>query len=102
MEGRLPLRRGIQMITIYWFYVFFKDIFEGSILNLAAFLWGLLGNFVVNVGGLIIKRKAKSEWWSLIYLLESYILAFKNLKEIKSLTLDFFNKKLVKRMAECN
>jgi len=102
MEGRLPLRRGIQMMTIYWFYVFFKDIFEGSILNLAAFLWGLLGNFVVNVGGLIIKRKAKSEWWSLIYLLESYILAFKNLKEIKSLTLDFFNKKLVKRMAECN
>ena len=95
-EGRLPSRLSIHMTTIYWFYVFFKDIFEGSILNLIAFLWALAGNLASIVGGLIIKRKEKSEWWSLIYLLESYAAALKNLKEILSLDLDFFNKKLVK------
>ncbi|MHA1835073.1 MAG: glycosyltransferase family 2 protein [Candidatus Baldrarchaeia archaeon] len=95
-EARLPSRLSIYMTTIYWFYVFFKDIFEGSMLNLLAFLWALLGNLAFTLGGLLIKRKEKSEWWSLIYLLESYAVAFKNLKEILSLKLDFFNKKLVK------
>ena len=80
------------MTTIYWFYVFFKDVFESSVLNLSAFLWALTGNLIFVTGGLIVKRKPKHEWWSLIYLLRAYIFAFRNLKEILIVRLDFFNK----------
>ena len=102
VEGRLPSRLSIHMTNIYWFYVFFKDVFEGSMLNLMAFLWALLGNLVSTIGGLVIKRKAKHEWWRLIYLLESYAIALKNLKAILSLKLDFFNKKLVRQVNQCD
>ena len=93
-EARLPTRLSIYMTTIYWFYVFFKDVFEASMLNLIAFLWALTGNLVTNVGGLIIKRKPKREWWGLIYLLGSYATAFRNLKNILMQRLEFFNKNL--------
>lgn len=95
-EGRLPSKLRIHMMIIYWFYVFFKNIFEGSILNLTVFLWALLGNLTSAIGGLIIKRKGKKEWWSLIYLLESYFMALRNLRKIISLNLDFFNKRHLK------
>jgi GT2 family glycosyltransferase len=93
-EARLPTKLSIYMVTVYWFYVFFKDIFEGSILNLIAFLWALTGNLACILGGLIIKRKPRNEWWGLIYLLESYATAFRNLKNIRMLKLGFFNKNL--------
>jgi len=93
-EARLPTKLRVYMTTIYWFYVFFKDIFEGSILNLTAFLWALTGNLVTNVGGLIIKRKPKREWWGLIFLFGSYATAFRNLRNILMRRLEFFNKNL--------
>lgn len=95
-EARLPTRLSIYMKTIYWFYVFFKVIFENSILNLMAFIWALTGNLVAVTGGLVIKRKPKREWWSLIYLLGSYATAFRNLKNIWIGKLEFFNKNLNK------
>lgn len=95
-EARLPGKLGIHMTTMHWFYVFFKDVFEGSILNLVAFLWALTGNVVACVGGLIIKRRPKLEWWNLVYLLASYVTAFRNLKNIMMLKLGFFNKHLSK------
>jgi glucosyl-dolichyl phosphate glucuronosyltransferase len=93
-EARMPNRTSIYMTTIYWFYVFFKDVFENSVLNLIAFLWALTGNLVAVTGGLIVKRKPKHEWWTLIYLLKSYITAFRNLRNILMHRLEFFNKKL--------
>ena len=93
-KGRLPPKLRTHMIIIYWFYVFFKEIFEDSVLNLLAFLWALTGNLIATIGSLIIKRKQKREWWKLIYMLEAYTLAFKNLKKILSLDLYFFNKQL--------
>ena len=93
-EARLPNRTSIYMITIYWFYVFFKDVFSNSVLNLVAFLWALTGNLTYNLGGLLIKRKSKNEWWRLIYLLDSYATALGNLKNIRMLKLEFFNKDL--------
>lgn len=93
-EARLPTKLSIYMVTVYWFYVFFKDIFESSILNLIAFLWALTGNLACVLGGLMIKRKPKSEWWRVIYLLESYATALGNLKNIRMLKLEFFNKNL--------
>jgi GT2 family glycosyltransferase len=95
-EAKLPTKLCVDMETTYWFYIFFKDVLEGSILNLVAFLWALTGNAVVCVGGLIIKRKPKTEWWNLIYLLASYSTAFRNLKNILTLKLEFFNKNLNK------
>lgn len=90
-EARLPTKLTIYMSTIYWFYVFFKDIFEGSIINLVAFLWALVGNLASNLGGFLIKKKKRRNWWPMIFLLISYITAFRNLKNILILKLDFFN-----------
>lgn len=94
--GRLPVKQQIDTITVYWFYVFFKDIFQGSLRNLTAFLWALSGNFFSQTAGLIIKRKPKTEWWNLPYLICSYSCAFKHLGEIKQRNLDFFNRQLCK------
>lgn len=93
-EARLPTKLSIHMTTIYWFYIYFKDIFESSVLNLIAFLWALTGNLISVISGLIVKRKPKHDWWSLIYLLESYVIAFRNLRNILMQRLEFFNKKL--------
>jgi GT2 family glycosyltransferase len=101
-EGRLPEKTRIYMSTTYWFYVFFKDIFRGSLLNLTAFLWTLIGNPFVNAAGLIIKRKPRREWWGLIYLLDSIATAFRNLKDIRMLRLGFLDKNLWgKKMIRC-
>jgi len=93
-EARLPTKSRIYMMTIYWFYIFFKDIFDSSIINLIAFLWALIGNLLGNIGDIIIKRKERYEWWFIIYLLGSYVTAFRNLKNIRSQKLEFFNKNL--------
>ncbi len=95
-QSRLPSKTRIRMMTIYWFYVFFKNIFESSILNLIAFLWALIGNIAIIVGGLIVKRKPKHQWWELVYLINSYFYAFRHLREIKRRNLDFFNNQLKK------
>jgi len=91
-KGRLQTKTTIHMFTIYWFYVFFKDIFDSSIVNLIAFMWALMGNLIVTTGGLILKRKPKREWWTLIWLLNAYVVAFKNLRNILGSNLGFFNK----------
>lgn len=93
-EARLPTKTRIYMMTIYLFYIFFKNIFDDSIINLIAFLWALTGNLIGNIGDLIIKRKERYEWWSIIYLLGSYATAFRNLDNIRSQKLEFFNKNL--------
>ena len=93
-KSRLPSRERTYMTTIYWFYVFFKDVLEGSILNLLAFLWALAGNFVTVVVGLLVERRSKPASWNLIYLSHSYAVASVNLKAVISGDLGFFNKSL--------
>jgi GT2 family glycosyltransferase len=94
-EGRLSSKTTIYMSIIYWFYIFFKDFFESSILNLLAFMWALLGNLIVTTEVLLLKRKPKREWWNLIWLLAAYLLAFKNLRNILEHNLEFFNKRFL-------
>ena len=94
LSARLPNKLSIQMKTVYWFYVFFKDVFDGSVKNLLAFMWALAGNLSLTVLSLVSKRKNKPAWWTLIHLLGSYKLAFKNLDRLLSGQLDFFNSKL--------
>jgi GT2 family glycosyltransferase len=93
-EARLATKTGTYMSIIYWFYVFFKDFFEASILNLIAFLWALVGRAATTVVGLVVNRRAKVEWLGLINLLGAYVLAFRNLKFIRRGKLEFFNKNL--------
>ena len=92
-KSRLPSRERTYMTTIYWFYVFFKDILENSIPNLIAFLWALTGNLATVTGGAIIKRK-HTHVRELVYLVDSYFYAFRHLRKIRERNLDFFNKKL--------
>jgi GT2 family glycosyltransferase len=92
-KARMSNENSIYMVTIYWFYVFFKVVFDNSALNLIAFLWGLTGYLVVATGGLILKKGSKNEWWNLIYLLKSYGAAFRNLRRILMRQLEFFNTK---------
>jgi len=92
-KSRLPSRERTYMTTIYWFYIFFKDMLENSILNLIAFLWALTGNLVTIAGKAIIKRK-HTHVRELVCLANSYFYAFKHLRKIKGRNLDFFNKEL--------
>ncbi len=91
---RLPLKEFMLMTVTYWFYIFFKDVFRGSILNLLAFLYALNGYLISTIGGLILKRKLKPEWWALVYLVSSYYKSFSNLRSILSRNLDFFDQTL--------
>jgi GT2 family glycosyltransferase len=93
-EGRLSTKKAIYMQTIYWFYVFFKDVFQSSTLNLIAFLWALAGNLIVAAGALMTNTKKRDAWSTFVYLLGSYAVAFRNLGKILALELDFFNKNL--------
>ncbi len=93
-QSRLPMKTKIYMSTVYWFYVFFKDIYDNSILNLFALLWTMVGNLLTTINSAIIKRNANNELLFLVYLLKSYIMVFKNLKCILTFNLDFFNEKL--------
>lgn len=93
-KARLPSKLRINMITIYWSYIFFKDMYNSSILNLLAFLWAMSGNLMVPLSVLLVRRKSRSEWLALIYLIGSYATALRNLKNIRMAKLDFFNKNL--------
>jgi len=97
-EGRMATKTTIYMSTIYWFYIFFKDVFEASIFNLIAFMWALAGNLIASTGGLLFKRKPKREWWILIWLIDAYLTAFKNFRSIVRGNLVFFNKNLAKNI----
>jgi len=93
-QARLPPKSRISMSIIYWFYVFFKDIFQASVVNLIAFLWSLCGNLVIAISELIVKRAPKQNWLSIIYLLKAYASGLVNLRRILAGRLEFFNKTL--------
>jgi len=90
-EARLPTNTLTHMKTTYFLYVFFKDIFESSMLNLVALLLALMGNLVIVIGGLMAKMKPKHRWWELIYLIKSYFYVFRHLGEVFRRDLGFFN-----------
>jgi len=96
IEARLQPEQKIFMMIIYWFYIFFKNLFNASLLNLIAFLWALTGNFISAIGAVIIKRKSTQH---LVYLIKSYLIAFRNLRNILMRDLDFLNKNLVRALS---
>ncbi len=90
-KSRLTAGLVLHMRTVYWSYVFFKDIFEGSMQNLCAFLWALVGNIVAVIGGHALESKTTRECWDLIYLTRCYLLVLIHLGEIMRGDLRFFN-----------
>jgi glycosyltransferase involved in cell wall biosynthesis len=96
-EARLPSKVAVYMMTIYWFYVFFKDVYDSSLLNLMAFLYALVGNIIANLLKLLVERRPKAEWLIILWLLSSYAIAFKNLRCIISRNLEFFNRELLSK-----
>ena len=93
-EGRMPTMAISYMSTIYWFYVFFKDFFEGSLTNLIIFLWSLVGKIVLELIGIIFGRNRRSATNALVFLLRSYLIAFGHFRNLLSGNLYFFNKNL--------
>jgi len=92
--SRLPSEKQRQMEIIYWAYVFFKNFFKGSIINLFSFLWALVGYGLIILGRLIVKDGDKNEWRKLIFLLKAYLRLLKNMKNIIQGDLEFFNREL--------
>ena len=93
-QARLPTKLSVSMVTVYWCYVFFKDVFEDSIVNLVAWMWALVGNLISGFTYVIIKKGNRSSVLTLLYTLSSYVIALKHLKKILARDLDFFNKDL--------
>ena len=102
-SARLPTKLQIYMKTTYLFYIFFRDIFNASLLSLIAFLWALIGDLAFTAGDLAFTGgylavpglKSRQRWYQLIYLLLSYIFAFKHLKQIREGDLGFFNRRIL-------
>jgi GT2 family glycosyltransferase len=90
-EARLTNELETYMRTTHWFYVFFKDVFEYSMLNLVAFLWAVVGNVITVAGKLLVEREGPQQWWQLIFLLRSHIWAFRHLQLILRADLGFLD-----------
>jgi GT2 family glycosyltransferase len=95
-ESRLESKTRSYMMTIYWWYIFFKDVLDGSILNMISFFWAQAGSLVIHS----IKALSKPERKFPINYLNSYLRALKNLKNILNRRLHFFNKEFVDQSIE--
>ena len=93
-ETRPAINPTIRMRTIHWYYLFFKNMFNGSMLNLLAFFWAIEGELIFNLGDLVVRKGPKPDWWRLIYLIGSHIAALRNLRDIIMGRLEFFSKTL--------
>ena len=92
-QSRLPSRPLNKMSTIYWFYIFFKDLSDESILNSLAFMWAMGGFFLWSLMRTLMQRDGKL----LIvtrYLIEDYADSLWHLRSIRKGELDFFNRTL--------
>jgi GT2 family glycosyltransferase len=91
--SRLSTKIEIYMSIIYRFYFFFKNL-ELSVSNLLALVWSMTGRIICRIAGLIARREPRREWWTLIYLINSYMFSFRYIKNIIQRDLGFFDKML--------
>ena len=92
IAARLPKKRATLMQIIYSYYFFYKNI-DQSLKNKLIFLWSMIGELFIQTLILIIKP-SKPHLLRVKYLIESYIMTLKHIKEIKKGNLEFFNKSL--------
>jgi len=93
-KARLPINLEVSMKTVYTFYVFFKDVFEKSAVNLVAFLWSQLGNVLMEAGKSVLETTSRQRQY-LIYLIFSYLLALRYLARILRGDLEFINRAVI-------
>ncbi len=91
--ARLPRGTDELMGVIYWTYLFFKDVYQGSLLNLLAFLWAFIGGFTLSSLQFTLSPDL-DEKWAHIYRLRAYPICLRNLRSIIIRNLDFFNRTL--------
>lgn len=92
-QSRLQPRMLNKMTTIYWFYIFFKDLSEISILNSIAFMWAMGGFLFWTVMGAFVNRDGRRLKVT-TYLLQDYAESLYHLRAIRNGNLDFFNRTL--------
>lgn len=90
-KARRPTGLRVRAEIVYAFYVFFKDFFDGSVLNLLAFLWSLIGWLGIVFCDLLFGSKPKNIGMCLPYLAMAYLISLKNLRSILMGRLSFFN-----------
>lgn len=92
-KSRLPSRPLNRMTTIYWFYIFFKDLSDGSLLNSLAFLWAMGGALFWTVEGAFVNHEGR-RLTPTRYLIRDYLESLWHLRSIRKGHLDFFNRTL--------
>lgn len=92
-QSRMPSRPLNQMTTIYWFYIFFKDLSDESFLNSIAFLWAMGGALFWTVMGAFVNRDSQ-RLTATRYLIRNYIESLVHLGAIRKGKLGFFNRTL--------
>ncbi len=92
-QSRLQSRKLHRMTTVYWFYVFFKDLSDESILNPLAFMWAMGGFLFWTVMGAITNQDG-TRLMVTRYLLRDYAESLYHLRSIRQRNLNFFNRTL--------
>jgi GT2 family glycosyltransferase len=90
-EARLQQQLQVYTRTVYWFYVFFKDVFGGSLVNLVAFAWAQIGNVLLATAKFLIQGGHLQRQY-LLDLLLAYYLATRHLSCILRRDLSFVNR----------
>jgi len=90
--ARLPKKQQILMQRVYISYFFYKNI-DQCLKNKLIFLLSMVGELIIQTTISIIKP-SKPHLLRVKYLIESYIMTLKHIKEIKKGDLEFFNKSL--------
>ena len=88
----MPEKQLILMQRVYTSYFFYKNI-DQCLKNKLIFLLSMVGELIIQTTMLIIKP-SKPHLLRVKYLIESYIMTLKHIKEIKKGNLEFFNKSL--------
>jgi GT2 family glycosyltransferase len=79
---RFPRKSATYVETVYWFYIFFKDIYSGSLVNLFAFLWALNGTLIMAILSAFPLRQRHTSVLTLIHLVGGFYLSLSNLRRI--------------------
>lgn len=89
-SGRISSKELIFMKEVYGLYLFYKN-YNQSLTNKVVYIWSRAMNFVFIIISIIFFRSSFVEAG---YLVNSYILCIKHIKDIKRGNLNFFNRNL--------
>ena len=87
-KGRVPQKELINLMEIYSFYFFYKNINQ-TIKNKLIFLWSRIGYLILNLLSFHPKGFLQFK-----YRISAYNMCIKHLREIKEGDLEFFNRTL--------